>query len=210
MPRPKKCRNVNQAPKARFFKPNGVPMRDLEIVKLSEEELEALRLINVEEMEQVEAAKLMNVSRPTFSRVLKKARKKVAKALVEGFAIEIEGGNFTYANKEVNMKEGLVAITAKSLNDEVKEHFGRADYFIIVDIATKEVVKTIDNRDATCGHSGVGTKTSAMIADCGVKAVITGKTGPKATDVLKEANIEIYTGFNGKIAKEAIDEISNN
>jgi predicted DNA-binding protein (UPF0251 family)/predicted Fe-Mo cluster-binding NifX family protein len=211
MSRPKKCRCVNQAPIARFFKPSGIRMRDLQCVDLSEEGLEALRLVDVEGMEQVEAAKLMNVSRPTFSRVLKEARKTVAKALVEGSAIKIGGGNFVYTdNIKVNMKEGLVAITAKGLDDEVTEHFGRAPHFIIVDLSTKELVKDIDNSDASCGHSGVGVSTASKIADCGIKAVITGKTGPKATDILNQSNIKIFTGFNGKIAKEAIDEISNN
>ncbi len=80
------------------FKPFGIPMRDLESVDLLYEEFEALRLADYENLTQEEAAKKMNISRPTFTRLYDKARKNVAKAFVEGKAIIIRGGTYITDN----------------------------------------------------------------------------------------------------------------
>lgn len=92
--RPKKCRFVRGNPSVRFFKPRAVPLAELEIVTLKEEEWEAIRLIDYEGLEQEPASKQMGVSRPTFSRILSRARATVAKALAEGCALAIAGGEF--------------------------------------------------------------------------------------------------------------------
>jgi len=89
MPRPRLCRRIRFNPQVKFFKPQGVPMVNLEVVELSNEELEALRLKNVENLEQTEAAKKMNTSQSTFQRILSSAYKKVSSAIVEGKAIKI-------------------------------------------------------------------------------------------------------------------------
>jgi predicted DNA-binding protein (UPF0251 family) len=102
--RPRKCRLVRSSPTARFFKPRGVPLCDLEVVKLKDEEYEALRLCDHKNMEQEEAAKLMGVSRPTFSRILSCARKAIAKAIIEGGALEIDGGDFERIGQPVIRK----------------------------------------------------------------------------------------------------------
>jgi len=92
--RPRKCRLVRSNPRARFFKPRGVPLCELAVVKLKDEEWEAILSVDYRGMEQEEASRLMGISRPTFSRVLSSARKAVAKALAEGAALEIDGGDF--------------------------------------------------------------------------------------------------------------------
>ena len=94
MSRPPKCRRVGFLPGVTYFKPAGIPLRDLEEVRLSVEEAEAIRLKDLEGLEQEEGAEKMNVSRPTFQRVLASARLKMADALLNGKAIRIEGGNF--------------------------------------------------------------------------------------------------------------------
>ncbi|MDZ7611342.1 MAG: DUF134 domain-containing protein [Candidatus Moranbacteria bacterium] len=90
MPRPRMCRRVRFNPKVTYFKPRGVPIRDLEIVHISKEEAEALRLKEVLELEQVECAEKMNTSQSTFQRILARARKKISQAIIEGKAIEVE------------------------------------------------------------------------------------------------------------------------
>lgn len=75
-------------------------MRDLREEVLSVEELEAVRLKDLEGLEQEECAERMQVSRPTFQRVLVSAREKIARALVEGAAIRVEGGNYRVAKRE--------------------------------------------------------------------------------------------------------------
>jgi len=94
MPRPVKCRRVSFLPEVKYYKPAGVPMREVEEVCLSIEEVEAIRLKDLEGLEQEQSAKMMNISRPTFHRILNSAHYKVAEALFSGKAIRIGGGNF--------------------------------------------------------------------------------------------------------------------
>jgi predicted DNA-binding protein (UPF0251 family) len=89
MPRPFKRRKIRGNPNSDYFKPAGVPIRDLNEIELSLEEFEVIRLIDYEETPQEKASKLMEISQPTLSRILKSARKKISEAIVEGKAIKI-------------------------------------------------------------------------------------------------------------------------
>ena len=95
MPRPVGCRRVSTMPAVTYFKPRGIPLRDLEVVTMTVDELEALRLADLEGLYQEDAAKRMSVSRQTFGRIIESAHHKVAECLCQGKAIEIEGGNVT-------------------------------------------------------------------------------------------------------------------
>lgn len=95
MPRPHHPREIENPPAATWFKPAGTPMRQLEEVVLSFDEVEALRLADAEGLYQEEVAERMKVSRPTVGRILESARRKVADALVHGKAIRMEGGAVT-------------------------------------------------------------------------------------------------------------------
>lgn len=81
-------------PQVTHFKPAGIPASTLESVGLTVEETEAIRLKDLEGLQQEECAQRMRISRPTFHRVLESARRKVADALINGKAVRIEGGNF--------------------------------------------------------------------------------------------------------------------
>jgi uncharacterized protein len=94
MVRNKKCWMVSSVPDVTYFKPAGISCRLLSEVNLSVEEAEALRLKDLEGLEQAEGAVSMGVSRPTFQRILSSARKTVADALLNGKAIRIDGGSF--------------------------------------------------------------------------------------------------------------------
>ena len=96
MPRPMRRRNVDSEFEFTYFKPNGVPMSELEEVILNSDELEALRLSNLEEMYQEDAASKMGVSRQTFGNIIKAAQKKITDALVNGKAISIGGGEVNF------------------------------------------------------------------------------------------------------------------
>ena len=89
MPRPRLRRRIRFQHKTDYFKPQGIPMRDLKVVELSKEEVEALRLKNIEDLDQIECAKLMKTSQSTFQRILSSAYKKISLALVKGQAIYI-------------------------------------------------------------------------------------------------------------------------
>lgn len=94
MPRPKRKRIVTNPPMMEGFKPFGIPIMDLEPVILFFEEYEAIRLLDYLGMTQLEAAREMEVSRPTLTRIYEKARRNIAEAFVTGKAIFIEGGDF--------------------------------------------------------------------------------------------------------------------
>lgn len=87
--RPRLFRKIRFSPKTTYFKPQGIPMRDLEVVILTLEEVEALRLKNIEKLSQTDCARKMNTSQSTFQRILSSAYIKVSKAIIEGKAIEI-------------------------------------------------------------------------------------------------------------------------
>ena len=89
MPRPRLDRRIRFNPNITYFKPQGIPMRCLEEVELTAEEAEALRLKNIEELDQNECAKKMNTSQSTFQRILASAYKKISVALIKGKAIKI-------------------------------------------------------------------------------------------------------------------------
>ncbi len=94
MPRPRKRRRISQAPRAAIYKPAGVALGKLGLVLLLCEELEALRLADVDGLTQAQAAEQMGVSRSTFQRLLDRAHRQVALALSQGQALEIRGGTF--------------------------------------------------------------------------------------------------------------------
>ena len=90
MPRPKIPRHLRFRPNVYYFKPRGIPLRMLEEVVLLPDELEALKLHDIDGLEQVEGAKKMKVSQPTFARILNSAYKKIAEGIIKGKAIRIE------------------------------------------------------------------------------------------------------------------------
>ena len=92
MPRPFCQRRIAFLPGATYFKPAGVPLRELEEVALALDELEALRLADLNGLYQEQAAEKMGISRATFGRIVESARRKVAHALTSGKALRLEGG----------------------------------------------------------------------------------------------------------------------
>ena len=94
MPRPIRCRRIRFNPNITYFKPRGIPLSELKEVILGVDEFEAVRLKDLESLEQEECAKKMNISQPTFHRIVLSARKKISEAIVKGKAIKIQGGKF--------------------------------------------------------------------------------------------------------------------
>ena len=92
--RPKTVRKISFMPAVSGFKPYGEKARDSKAhcVFLFYEEYEALRLSDYEHLSQVDSAAVMQVSRPTFTRIYQSARTKIAQAFVEGLRIVVEGG----------------------------------------------------------------------------------------------------------------------
>ncbi len=98
MAKSKKERQVMYPPVVIYFKPQGIPLYQLTQVILTVDEYEAIRLSDWEGLKHSEAALKMKISRPTFTRLLESAHKKISDALINGKAIRIEGGNFILLN----------------------------------------------------------------------------------------------------------------
>jgi predicted DNA-binding protein (UPF0251 family) len=94
MARPTKPRFVEFIPSVTYFKPVGVPLSSLDEVCLGVDELETLRLKEIEGLDQEEAARRMNLSQSTFQRILSGARMKLARAIIGGKALRIQGGHY--------------------------------------------------------------------------------------------------------------------
>lgn len=114
MARPTKWRKIEHIPTMPYFVPAEQGVDELTENTLKLEELEAIRLKDLEGLEQAECAKLMEVSRPTFQRILLSAREKIADSLVNGKMIHVEGGNFT---------RNICPISCGSCGFEWKESF---------------------------------------------------------------------------------------
>lgn len=98
MPRPCRRRRIACLPPVAYYKPQGVPLRTLQEVALGLDELEALRLADVEGLSHEDAGRQMGVSRATFGRIVQQARRKTAQALTQGMALRIEGGSIQMAH----------------------------------------------------------------------------------------------------------------
>jgi uncharacterized protein len=101
VPRPPIERAVTSVPRVTVFKPAGIPARELEQLQLAIDELEAIRLVDLEALSHEQAAEAMGVSRQTVGRVLERGRAKVAEALVGGKAILIGGGQYRVEPRQI-------------------------------------------------------------------------------------------------------------
>jgi predicted DNA-binding protein (UPF0251 family)/predicted Fe-Mo cluster-binding NifX family protein len=221
MPRPRKCRRVAAPPGVVSFKPRGIPMRELQEIYLSHEGFEALRLTDIEGLNQSEASRHMGISRQTYGRVLAAARQAVSRAVIEGKALSIEGGDFQIGpeseavrpprgqQKEGKKEMNLIAISAEgsTLDSAVDPRFGRAAGFILYD-ADNETFRHVSNAETAAVSGGAGIKAVQTIADEGVRILLTGAVGPKAMTALEAAGIQVVQGNGGLSVIEAITQFS--
>ncbi|PKM83126.1 MAG: hypothetical protein CVU89_03065 [Firmicutes bacterium HGW-Firmicutes-14] len=131
MPRPRKWRIVEFVPGELHFVPAGVPRCNLEEEVLKVEEIEAVRLKDIVNLNQDEAAEKMQVSRQTFQRILSEARTKIARALIEGKALRVHGGDFT---------QNVCKVVCPECNREWEESY--------------EKLKNIEGDTYNCPHCG--------------------------------------------------------
>lgn len=99
MVRPQKNRLVAFRPDVSYFKPRGIPMTELEEIRLTVDEHEAIRLADLLDLPHEEAGRRMGVSRATFGRIIQRARRVMADALVNGKAVLIDGGSYRFVDE---------------------------------------------------------------------------------------------------------------
>ena len=228
MARPTFPRNVGFLPGITYFKPAGVRMMELEEVVLGHDEIEAMRLKHLLGLSQEEAAGQMNISQPTFHRLLSSACEKITDAIVNGKAMRIEGGNISVpesslpscgkgrmcsrpagTGKEIKYhaaeqyKGGAMKIAITSIDGTlegmVDERFGRARKLIVYDVGTG-TFEVAENSKQMNLAQGAGIQAAQNVVNLGVGAVISGHLGPKAFQVFQSAGIEAYSAVNMTVA----------
>jgi len=234
MPRPRKCRNVSGTPEVTYFKPRGVPLRELAEVYLPLDGFEAIRLADFEGLGQEEAAEQMQVSRQTFGRILASARETVAKALVQGMALRIHGRDDRTTFSEDQERESLhhdgeggpdasgpprtedivkecqkmktIAISSEgpTLDDLVDPRFGRAAGFIVIDPETMDF-EYVDNGAGQARTQGAGIQAAETVSQAGVEGVLTGFVGPKAFQALAATNIKVAQDLENITVRDAVE-----
>jgi len=227
--RPTFPRNVGFLPGITYFKPAGVRMVELEEVILGHDEIEAMRLKHLLGLSQEEAAGQMNISQPTFHRLLSSACEKMTDAVVNGKALRIEGGNIAVPegslpscgkgrtcrqgrakrSGSIQQHEGgamKVAVTSidGTMEGMVDERFGRARKLIVYDIGT-DTFEVAENSKQMNLAQGAGIQSAQNVVNLGVSAVISGHLGPKAFQVLKSAGVDAYSAVN-MTAAEAVKQ----
>jgi len=216
---------IRTLPEITYFKPRGVPMRDLNEIYLPLEGYEALRLADVDGLDHEEAARRMGVSRQTFGRILTQAHQTVAKALVSGMALCIQGGDYQLdaaaasgaagpdgthcfalppSSKESFMEKIAISSEGPTLDDLLDPRFGRAAGFIVVDPQTL-TFEYVDNGASQARAQGAGIQAAETVAASGAQAVLTGFVGPKAFQALQAAGLRIAQNLENMSVRQAID-----
>jgi predicted DNA-binding protein (UPF0251 family) len=126
-------------PKMAGFKPFGMPLCDIGCIKLHYDEYESINLLNYQNISQEQAAEKMNVSRPTFTRIYNRALKKIAKAMVECLAIEIEGGHVEFDKEWYKCKKCFKLIDGLESHVKCKSCASYGDKELIKLMETNEL-----------------------------------------------------------------------
>ena len=195
--RREKLRRVGIIPEYRGFTPDGLASGDA--IDMTVDELEVLRLCDLEGLNQEAVAQQMGIARATVAAICSRAHRKVANALVNGRALVIEGGTIAYSPittttaawpaKEVDTMR--VATTYD--NGNIFMHFGRSEQFKIYDIQDGKVLNEQVVDTGGTGHGAL----AGLLANGGVDTLICGGIGGGAINALTQAGIKVYAGAQG-------------
>ncbi len=203
MPRPVRCRRIEHMPVYRSFSPDDV-MGEPEIIRMTVDEYEVLRLLDEEGLTQEACAARMNVARTTVTAIYESARKKIVNVLVHGKRLLIAGGCCEFAPVEMDqpvMEKGsrTMRIAVTYDNGEVFQHFGHSEQFKLYDVEDGKIIgeQVLDTNGS--GHGALAGFLQAAKAD----ALICGGIGMGAQMALADAGIKLYAGVQG-LADEAV------
>lgn len=220
-------------PPVKAFKPMGVPLSGLEEVVFKIEEIEAIRLKNHLNLEQEECAQMMQISRPTFQRILSEAYAKVADALSNGKGIRIEGGSYCLGNgycrrrdSKLGPMENCEFYDSGLEWQQIKQGENLPNNLIAVAAVGKSTGSDLEERFGRCNYfwiwnpdtdeyrllekmhtdetPGSGTGSAQALIENGAGSLIVNHIGPKAFMMLQRANVAVYNGAECKTVAEAI------
>ena len=212
--RPRKWRCLECPPGAKLFGPCGVPARELTKVRLTFDELEALRLLHLEGATQAEAGRRLGVSGSTVSRMAERAHREITEALVHGKALCIEGGPVT-----VVRVDGIAGTTAEAvptgetgaynathegdrmivavpyLGGNVNAHFGSTQAFLLAEAVDGTLERTwvFEVQGMQHNHAGI----AGFLKEQGVEVILAGGMGAPMQQALKRIGFEVYCGVSG-------------
>ena len=197
--RREKLRRVGIIPEYRGFTPDGLASGDA--IDMTVDELEVLRLCDLEGLNQEAVAQQMGIARATVAAICSRAHRKVADALVNGRALVIEGGNIAYSPittttaawpaKEVD----TVRVATTYDNGNIFMHFGRSEQFKIYDIQDDKV---FNEQVVSTGGTGHGAL-AGLLANGGADTLICGGIGAGARVALQESGIQLAAGVSGTV-----------
>ena len=223
MPRPIKCRKVCHFPDILEFRPSNEnggrgEEDEKEVILLTVDEYETIRLIDKEGYSQEQCAGFMQIARTTVQRIYEIARKKVADAIIDGHPLRIEGGDFRicdgksskcglggcykqefYQKYATEKGEGIMRVAVTYENGQIFQHFGHTEQFKLYDVENGEIKQTqvVDTNGQ--GHGAL----ASFLTNAGVEVLICGGIGGGAQAALAAAGIQLFGGVSGD-ADEAV------
>ena len=201
MPRPFRCRKIEQMPVYRSFSPDDI--KDADSILMTVDEFETIRLLDYEGLTQENCANKMNIARTTVTAI--------AEVLVSGKRLLITGGYCEFDPVEINqsiVEKGIktmrIAITYE--NGDVFQHFGHCEKFKLYDVEDGKIVneQIVDTNGS--GHGAL----AGFLQTLKVDALICGGIGMGAQAALSDAGISFYAGVKGEADKAAKALIEGN
>ena len=197
--RPAKWRCLECHPGSKLFGPVGVPARQLEKVRISFDELEALRLLHIEGATQAEAGRRLGVSGSTVSRMADRAHRIITEALVTDKAVCVEGGPVTVVRVSESGNAGeqgdRMIVAVPYLQGSVNAHFGSTQAFMVAEGVDGKIEKTtvFEVQGMQHNHSGI----AGFLKEQGVEVILAGGMGGPMQQALKMQGFELYCGVQG-------------
>jgi len=200
MDQSRKKRYARRLDSSRIYKPHGIPKTNLETFSVSLDEFEAIRLIDIDGLNQIEAAADMQVSRATVQRLLLAGRKKIAEALLTNAAIEIRNDIRNIKLKgenKMNIEEMDIKMIAFPTSDKVTidAHFGHTKEFAIYEVRNNDIVQ-VKYVTPPPHEPGVLPR---FLGEQGIDVIITGGMGQMAINLFNRQAIDVILGAKGRI-----------
>lgn len=205
MPKPQKCRRVCTEPQFLCFSPDGVDQP--EVIVLSVDEYEVIRLIDYEKKNHEQSAAVMEISRTTVTETYERARRKIAESLVQGKRLCISGGNYKICpgqtscfgqpcrkRKLLSEKgEHIMRIAVTYENGEIFQHFGHTEQFKVYDVEDGKIISSQVISSGEFGHGAL----AGFLGGNQIEVLICGGIGGGAQTALANAGIKLYGGVSG-------------
>ncbi len=197
MPRPPRCRNICSLPE--FWSFSAEEDCTGEIINLTLDELETIRLLDKEQLTQEECAAQMKVARTTVTAIYESARHKLASAILDGKRLVISGGSWQLSGPVISESlkskgENIMRIAVTYENGEIFQHFGHTQQFKLYDVEDGKITKSEITDTNGQGHGAL----AGFLKCAGVDVLICGGIGGGAQMALSEAGIKLYGGASGK------------